>query len=62
MSTLIRSALIALVLVGGASAASARPVNGLALTDQSDAFGGFSPNSQEGARAFWDNQARRGGN
>lgn len=62
MSALIRSALVALVLVGGASAASARPVNGLAITDQSHPYGGHGADSQEGARAFWDYQTRRGGN
>jgi hypothetical protein len=59
MSTIVRSALIALVLTS-ASAAIARPATSLA--DQSSPTGGFSANSQEGARAFWDYQTRRGGN
>ena len=57
MSTLIRSALVALVLTG-ATAAMAQPSR--YLPDQSKPSGGFSLNSQEGNRAFWDYQARRG--
>ena len=60
MSTVIRSALIALVLTS-ASAAIARPANNSTLIDQSSPYGGFAANSQEGVRAFWDYQARRGG-
>jgi hypothetical protein len=59
MSTIIRSALIALVLTS-ASGAIARPAT--PFVDQSSPTGGFSANSQEGVRAFWDYQARRGGN
>lgn len=57
MSTVIRSALIALVLTS-ASAAIARPVAHSPLIDQSQPYGGFAPDSQEGNRAFWDRQAR----
>lgn len=58
MSTIIRSALVALVLTS-ASAAMARPGD---FVDQSRPDGGYAPNSQEGVRAFWDYQSRRGGN
>jgi hypothetical protein len=57
MSTIIRSALVALVLTS-ASAAMAQPSR--YLPDQSKQTGGYSLNSQEGNRAFWDYQTRRG--
>jgi hypothetical protein len=55
MSTLIRTSIVALALLTGASAAMAydEPV----LNDNSDQYGGHEPYSQEGARAFWDNQS-----
>jgi hypothetical protein len=59
MSTLIRSALIALVLTS-ASAAIAAPANDGGWTDMSKPYGGYAPNSQEGNRAFWDYQGRHG--
>jgi len=59
MSTLIRSALVALVLAGATSAMAASEHN-YGWRDWSKPYGGYSPNSQEGARAFWDYQAQRG--
>lgn len=55
MSTLIRTSIVALALLTGASAAMAydEPF----LNDNADQYGGHAPYSQEGARAFWDNQA-----
>ena len=61
MSTLIRSALVALVLTS-ASAAMAAPSDNRTWTDRSQAYGGHDADSQEGARAFWEYQTRRGGN
>ena len=59
MSTIIRSALVALVLTSAsAGLAVARPALDTQLTDRSDAYGGFAPNSQEGNRAFWESQTR----
>ena len=59
MSTIIRSALVALVLTSAsAGLAVARPASDAQRTDRSDVYGGFNPNSQEGQRAFWDSQAR----
>ena len=60
MSTLIRSALIALVLATGASAAMAQPVHDRDWVDLSKRHGGYNPNSPEGNRAFWDYQNRMG--
>jgi hypothetical protein len=61
MSTLIRSALVALVLTSAsAGLAVARPAVDPQFTDQADQYGGFNPNSQEGNRAFWENQTRHG--
>ena len=59
MSTILRSALVALVLTS-ASAAMAAPAQDTSFTDQSQLYGGHAPNSQDGIRAFWDNQARHG--
>jgi hypothetical protein len=59
MSTLIRSAIVALALAS-ASAAMARPIQDPAFVDQSKPYGGYSANSQEGIRHFWEYQTRRG--
>jgi hypothetical protein len=48
---------LAAVLFAGASPSMARTSS---WTDLSDQYGGFSPNSQEGSRAFWDYQTRHG--
>jgi hypothetical protein len=61
MSMLIRSTLVALVLTS-ASAVIAAPADNRTWTDRSQAYGGYDADSQEGARAFWDYQTRRGGN
>jgi hypothetical protein len=58
MSTLVRSLILAAAVFTSASAAMAAPH--YSIPDQSDKYGGYAPNSQEGQRAFWDNQARRG--
>jgi hypothetical protein len=57
MSKLISSALLAIALLGGASQTMASPAS---FTDMADRYGGHAPNSQQGQRAFWDNQARQG--
>jgi hypothetical protein len=57
MSTIIRSALIALVLTS-ATASIAAPVR---TPDTSNPYGGFAPNSTEGARAFWEYQSQHHG-
>lgn len=59
MSTLIRSAFVAAALLTSVSAAMAAP-RVPTVPDQSDQYGGYAPNSQDGQRAFWDNQARHG--
>ena len=56
MSTIIRSALVALVL----TSASVAMAQSRYVPDQSKPYGGYAPYSQEGNRAFWDYQARRG--
>lgn len=56
MSKIIRAALVAAALLTGATAAMADTV-----PDQSDQYGGYDHNSQEGNRAFWEQQARHGG-
>jgi len=56
MSKFIRFVLVVASLLTGATAAMAQTV-----PDQSDQYGGYHPNSQEGNRAFWDQQARHGG-
>lgn len=55
MSNIIRAALVAAALLTGTAAAMADSV-----PDQSDQYGGYDHNSQEGNRAFWDQQTRRG--
>ena len=57
MSTFLRSLVLAAAVLTSASAAMARPAF---VPDQSDQYGGYAPNSQQGQRAFWDYQARRG--
>lgn len=59
MNTLIRSALIALVLTS-ASASMAAPASDQYFTDTSKPHAGYAPNSPEGNRAFWDYQGRHG--
>jgi hypothetical protein len=56
MSKFIRSALIVAALLTGTSAAMAQSV-----PDRSDQYGGYHPNSQEGNKAFWEQQSRGGG-
>jgi hypothetical protein len=56
MSKFIRSVFVVAALATGASAAMAETV-----PDQSDQFGGYHPNSQEGQRAYWDQQSRNSG-
>jgi hypothetical protein len=68
MSTVIRSALIAVVLltsISGASAStsghgSARAIYNTYWTDKSDPYDGFDANSSQGNRAFWDYQSQHG--
>jgi hypothetical protein len=59
MSTLLRSALIALVLTG-TTAVVAAPAHNYGWRDWSKPYGGFDPNSQEGQRAYWDYQSQHG--
>jgi hypothetical protein len=56
MSTIIRSAFVALILTS-ASAAMAQDSK---WVDKSQPHGGYAPNSQEGNRAFWDYQGQHG--
>jgi hypothetical protein len=56
MNNLTRSIILAAALLSGASAAMAAPI----VPDQSDQYGGYSPDSTAGQRAFWENQARKG--
>ena len=64
MSTIIRSAIVGLVLtsasVAGLSAASSAPVRDSQFSDNRDPFAGNNPNSPEGARAYWDYQSQHG--
>jgi hypothetical protein len=58
MTKIFHTALLAVALLAVASPSMARS----SWTDMSQPYGGYSPNSQEGNRAFWDYQARHGGN
>jgi hypothetical protein len=60
MSTLIRTALAALMIISGASAGIAAPARDSGFTDMSQPYGGYDPNSPQGNRAFWDYQSRQG--
>lgn len=71
MTKFANAALLAALLLTGASVTSAEAVtrqSGDAAvhnphwTDLSDPYGGHSPNSPQGNRAFWDYQARQGTN
>ena len=57
MTNITRSIFLAAALLAGGSAMAQQRV-----PDQSDQYGGYAPNSQEGQRAFWDNQSRSSGN
>ncbi len=59
MTTLLRSALVILAILSGASTTMAAPRDS-AFVDQTDPHGGYAPNSPEGTRAFWDYQSRHG--
>lgn len=56
MSTLIRTAFVAAALFASTSATMAAPYF---VPDRSDEYHGYAPNSQEGNRAFWEEQSRR---
>jgi len=58
MNKITRSILLAAALAAGASAAIAAPQK---IPDKSDQYGGYSPNSQQGQREFWNQQQNRGG-
>jgi hypothetical protein len=57
MTKFFYAALLITVLFAGASPSMARNST---WTDRSDPYGGYSLNSQEGNRAFWDYQTRHG--
>jgi hypothetical protein len=71
MTKLIRLAVVATVLLAGASSTmaqsadhshnAAQAAHNPTLTDMSKPYGGYDPNSPEGNRAFWDYKARQGG-
>jgi hypothetical protein len=56
MSKLIPLALVALTLIAGTPSAMANNRHDRDLADWSKACGGFSCNSQEGSRVFWQQQ------
>jgi hypothetical protein len=58
MSTVIRSAVIALALLGGISVASARPMD--TPYDNATPRSQINLNSADGAKAFWEAQERNG--
>jgi hypothetical protein len=66
MTKLTRLALAGAVLLIGASSAiaqsngSVRAGNGQYLSNEADPYGGHSPNSAKGNRAYWDYQGRHG--
>ena len=64
MSTLFRSALLALALTSASVAAvpvaNAASVRDPHFSDNRDPYGGYSPNSPQGNRAFWDYQSQYG--
>jgi hypothetical protein len=72
MTKFANAALLAALLLTGVSVTGAEAVtrqrsDSAAVhnphwTDLSDPYGGYSPNSPQGNRAFWDYQARQGTN
>jgi hypothetical protein len=56
MSNLLRTSVLALTLLAGASSAMAAEQP--QLRDYSDQYGGYPQDSTEGLRAFWDSQSR----
>jgi hypothetical protein len=52
MSKLLRTSIVALALLAGASSAMA--ASDQPLPDNNDQYGGYPPNSQEGNREFWE--------
>jgi hypothetical protein len=68
MTKSVHFAIFATLLLIGASTAIARPaerssagnIHNPYWTDESDPYGGYSPNSPQGNRAFWDYQGRHG--
>jgi len=63
MSKFIRSMLVAAAVLSGPSAVLTGPSIAIAqaVPDQQDQYGGYDPNSQEGNKAFWDQQSRKSG-
>jgi hypothetical protein len=51
MSKLLRTSVVALALIAGASSAMAQ--SNEPVLDNNDEYGGYPPNSQEGSRQFW---------
>jgi hypothetical protein len=54
MTKIISASIVALAVLAGASSAMADQK----LRDFSDPYGGYDHNSQEGIRAFWEEQSR----
>ena len=64
MTKLIQPAIVAAVLLVGASAAMSHTGTPnetvyVPTPDTSSPYGGYNPNSPEGQRAYWDYQSRR---
>jgi hypothetical protein len=57
MNNVTRSILLAAALLTGASATMAAPQM---VPDKSDQYGGYSHNSTQGQRQFWENQQNNG--
>lgn len=58
MSKIIRSALVAVAVLGSVSAASARPAH--VTYDTATPRSAYDLNTVEGAKAFWESLARSG--
>ena len=61
MSTLMRFALVALILTSAGGTAMARPIHDRWYSDVETSFQGYSPNSSKGNWAFWDNMTNKFG-
>jgi hypothetical protein len=57
MSKILRASIAAVAILAGVSTAAMAAYDEPTVPDRANQYSGYAPNSQEGIRAFWDNQA-----
>lgn len=59
MSKILRASIAAVAILAGVSTAAMAASYEPTVPDLANQYHGYAPNSQEGARAFWDSTAEK---